>query len=436
MGQPSVGAGVALQQWRLQGTDRALVQVGAITTTDERGAYRFFGLAPGEYVVSAIRPTRPNARPLTAAVIDAALRPDGVPPPAGAAPPASRSSTSYYPGTARASDAQPVTVAAGDERGNVDFSVRDVQTARIDGIVVGVDGGFAPGAAVFLRSTSGVLQTVAVSLLSPEGRFAFPNLAPGPYRLVFNSTGPAGNRFATADVEVAGVDMAGVQLTVRPALTFSGVVHAQGGTTPPPVAGRRVPFRTLNGGSGSAADQPQVSPITAAGTFTVTSLMPGRYLLGGPLALGPTAETIAWTLQSVMVDGKDMTDLPVDIADVAPKDVVLTYTDQWQELSGRLQSGSGAAVSDVTIVAFPADKAYWFQGSRRIVTARPGTDGVFTLSSRGPATLPAGHYLIATVTDLGRDEQFDPAFLSALVPGAIAIDLLPGDRKRQDLAVR
>jgi hypothetical protein len=51
-----------------------------------------------------------------------------------------------------------------------------------------------------------------------------------------------------------------------------------------------------------------------------------------------------------------------------PKNIVVTYTDQFQELSGRLQSQSGAPATDYTILVFPEDKAYWIHGSRRIVT--------------------------------------------------------------------
>ena len=158
--------------------------------------------------------------------------------------------------------------------------------------------------------------------------------------------------------------------------------------------------------------------------------MPGRYQIGGPLAFGPTADTMTWALKSVVVDDADVTDRILEVsAEAPPKNIVVTYTDQFQELSGRLQSQSGAPASDYTILVFPEDKAYWIHGSRRIVTTRPGTDGKFTLSGAGPTTLPPGRYLLAAVTDLGRDEQFDPAFLGQVVPAAIPITLGPRGKK-------
>ena len=44
-------------------------------TTDNRGAYRFYGLKPGKYTVSAVRPAGPPPpRALTVAEVDAALK--------------------------------------------------------------------------------------------------------------------------------------------------------------------------------------------------------------------------------------------------------------------------------------------------------------------------------------------------------------------------
>jgi len=126
----------------------------------------------------------------------------------------------------------------------------------------------------------------------------------------------------------------------------------------------------------------------------------------------------------------------VEIGEVSPQSFIVTFTDRYQELSGRITNGAGAPMSQHFIVVFPEDKAYWVSGSRRILTTRPGTDGKFVLSGAGPTNLPAGRYLIAAVTDIDRDEQYDPAFLSSLVPAAVPVTLQPGDKKVQDLIVR
>ena len=60
---------------------------------------------------------------------------------------------------------------------------------------------------------------------------------------------------------------------------------------------------------------------------------------------------------------------------------------------------------------------------------------VHALRSRS-AHLPPGDYLLAAVTDLERNEEYDPAFLASLVTAAVPVTLLPGQRKVQDLVVK
>jgi len=168
----------------------------------------------------------------------------------------------------------------------------------------------------------------------------------------------------------------------------------------------------------------------------VTNVTPGRYVLGGPLFFGANADSVTWSLASVVVDGRDVTDLPIVIADAPPKQAVVTYSDTWQQVTGRIGLASGAPAPDYTIIIFPADRLYWLAGSRRILTAHPGTDGRFTLSGPGPNTLPPGKYLLAAVTELDRDEQYDPSLLATLAAGAVPVTLAPGDRKTQDLIVK
>jgi len=50
--------------------------------------------------------------------------------------------------------------------------------------------------------------------------------------------------------------------------------------------------------------------------------------------------------------------------------------------------------------------------------------------------MPPGKYLLAAVTDIDRNEQFDPAFLASIVPAAVPLILQPGEKKVQDLIVK
>ena len=120
----------------------------------------------------------------------------------------------------------------------------------------------------------------------------------------------------------------------------------------------------------------------------------------------------------------------------SPKDLTVTFTDKWQGVSGKLQTTEGQPATDYTVVVFPADKNYWTFGSRRIATARPATDGSFTLGGSGIASLPPGQYMLAAVTDTTKDEQYDPALLNQLLVAGTPITLVPGERKVQNLVIR
>jgi hypothetical protein len=435
-GQPASNTAVNLLQWRMQGGARTQVNAGN-ATTDDRGRYRFFGLQPGEYVVAGMRMSAlPVGRPLSVAEVDAALK-GGAAAAQSVPPPTVRYAPVYFPGTTRAADALPIALATGEERQNIDFKLDLVRTARVEGMVVTSDGQVVTAGSVMLATAGlNLLRSSMSTRIMPDGRFVFQNITPGAYAAIAPGAGPTVGQYAQSIVEVSGADVLGVQLTMQPLWAFSGRLEFRGAAVAPALGGRRIAVRPMATGL-SSAPAPTVMPTTQAGAFTVTNVFPGSYVIGGPLPFGPTADSVTWALESVMVDGRDVTDRPFEItADTLPRDVVVTFSDRFQELSGRIARTGGAPASEHTIIVFPEDKAYWISGSRRIVTTRPGTDGRFTLSGPGPTTLPPGKYLLAAVTDIDRDEQFDPAFLAALVPAAVPLTLQPGEKKVQDLVIK
>ena len=377
-GQPVVSQ-VTVQQLRMQNGERTLVSPPGVPTnasTDERGRYRVYGLLPGEYLVTAFRGgAPPTVRQLTTTDVDAALRNPSAAPAIPAAPPSTiRYAPVFYPGTTRVANAIPVALASGEDRINVDFKLELVQTSKVEGVVNTSDGQpLTNGNVILVTAGPSPLRSTQVARTFADGRFSFSGsfsgVMPGTYT-VYWSSGPTGNQYAAATVEVAGADVLGVQLTLRPMLNLPGRIEFHGASVAPALAGRRIPVRALTAFTG--APTPTVTATTDAGAFTVSSLMPGAYVIGAPLSFGPTTDSMTWALESVVADGRDITDLPFEITpESLPKDLVVTYSDRFQELGGRLSRADGAPVSEYTIIVFPQDKAYWVTGSRRIVTTRP-----------------------------------------------------------------
>src|SRR5204863_467155 len=95
---------------------RRLVPVGRLSQTDDGGNFRIFGLAPGDYYLSA------TLRNGMFADTDPTNR-------SGYAP-------TYFPGTGSSQQAEHVTVGLGGEAGGVSFSLLPVRTAKITGTAV------------------------------------------------------------------------------------------------------------------------------------------------------------------------------------------------------------------------------------------------------------------------------------------------------------
>ena len=151
-------------------------------------------------------------------------------------------------------------------------------------------------------------------------------------------------------------------------------------------------------------------------TFTMTGILPSQYLVSAmvaPASQANVAEMFAWSVQSATVAGKDVLDVPLDLKpNDALGELVITLTDRQQEVTGVLEDVTGRPASECTIVLFAADRRYWFPNSRRIVTARPATDGRFEISGgsvslfgAGATGLPPGDYFLAAVSDLGDGDR-------------------------------
>jgi len=240
--------------------------------------------------------------------------------------------------------------------------------------------------------------------------------------------------WAQADVAIDGVPVAGVSLALQPGLTVTGRVEFKSAN---PRAGdyKRVQLSLMPTGSGNGlriATSFPVSQVDETGKFTITGVIPGRYQIRGnaPVAQG-SGPGAPWSLSSAVVKGRDVLDFPLDVAPGDElTDAVVTFTDARQSISGSLQDASGRPAPDYTIVVFAADKAYWTQGARRTRTARPGTDGKFTI-----ANLPPGDYRMAAVVDVAPTDINDRAFLEQIVGASIAIKLGVGENKVQDLKI-
>ena len=507
-GQPAPGMTVQVMPVRTIGGQRTTSLMGFQTvTTDDRGLYRVFGLASGEYVVEARssggagafffgRPTvsqRVTADELRWAERAVAAGPGATPALAAAPGPPPEPGQSvmpapvYYPGTTIATAAAVVPVRAGEERSAVDFTLEYVPSARIGGTTIGPDG--QPVARVQYTLTSAsddgsnpLLQQLMSGLSvrsQPDGRFAVDGVAPGRYVLSARAAPGGGNDnsdlaalrllfggalgggkgasspftlWAREEFDVNGRDLTNLSLRLAPGMTVGGRIAVEASSLPPlsrstvtvtlsPVTNtsNMPPELAAMSMFGGAAGGGSMATAGDDGVFEVKGVAPGRYRVNVmapgmmPMSLpGFTMPPPAWMPRSIVLGGRDISDLIVEIRpneDV--KDVAITLTDRVTELSGVVYDEAGRPTPAFQIVAFATDRVYWAPGSRRVQQARPASDGRFRFSA-----LPAGEYYVCAPTDLDPNDLADPFFLEQLIAASFKLTIAPGEKKTQDLRLK
>ena len=143
-----------------QGTsrvERTLPPSASQTQSNDLGEFRFFGLPPDDYILSA------------------------TPPPVGREP--RRVAMFYFPGASDPSQATRIQLGPGQQITGADFSIRSVPTVTISGIVVGPDGSPIPSGTLSLLA-AGLEDVMSVAQIGTvtNGAFSF-DAAPGTYVL-------------------------------------------------------------------------------------------------------------------------------------------------------------------------------------------------------------------------------------------------------------
>ena len=457
-GQPMPGVTVSAMRYtfsEITGEKTLLRAGGADSVSDDQGAYRLYGLSPGEYlVVATFRSGAPTAlmdlQRVTEADVRRALA-DAKAPPAAPQPSAAPAATPagglvgfapvFHPNTPDVGRATPLMLAAGEERGGINIAMDPVPTARVDVAVRVPDTANAGSLQVYLVANQANATSLAVGRRDAGGQWNYTGVTPGAYTVFARAAAvgavgaapPSGRGrggaapltfYAISEVAVDGRDVV-VALELREGMTVSGkVVFDDVARAPadPGISASLIAFASVPALSVGSA------PADASGAFTFKGVPAGRYRLEYSAA----RVTDNWVLASAVAQGRNVLDSVLDVrAGEDVTDLVLTFSNRVSELSGRLQSASGQPAPNYYIIAFPTEQAYWLPRSRRVRQMRPAADGGFSV--RG---LPAGEYYLAALTDVELGQWYDAAFLAQLVPSAAKVTIREGQRTIQDLQIK
>jgi len=387
---------------------RRLIQAGRSSTTNDIGEFRVFGLAPGQYYLSA-----------TYRGLSINQESDDR---SGYAP-------TYYPGSPILPEAQRVAVALGQTIADLNMQLVPTRTARISGVALDSSGKPLSGAPILITQRNENLTGgfTSIAQLRPDGTFTASGLAPGEYNLQSLSSvntiagGPEGE-FVSATVTVNGEDINGLQLIgVRPSTITGRIVlpntAAAGAvtlTTVRLVAPSRTPdFGPAPSGTGRINDDFSFEIKSPPGTRVIALNVPPP----------------GWSLKAVRINGVDVTDRGFEVKPAQDQSgFEIELTNQLTTVSGLVTNARGEHSTDYTVVFFAQDREKWQPPNRFFRVGRPDQDGRFKLSG-----LPAGEYYAIASDSLDPNETSDPEVLDRISGRATSFSLNDGENKVLDL---
>jgi hypothetical protein len=388
---------MAMRSQFMNGERRMMPAGGRPAETNDLGDYRIYGLAPGQYYVTA---TLRNLMMM------------------GATDDRSGYAPTYYPGTGSVAEAQRLTIAAGQTMNGVNMTLLPVRTSRITGKALDADGKPLIGGMVMAMERMGMMAMAMRSpaQIRPDGSFTLTGITPGNYIVRIGM--PGLDETAVVPVTVTDGDVTDVQLIAAKPSAIRGRVLIDRGATPPTPS-------TLQFYAASTEPMMGGGQTRVKDDFTFELKAPaGHYIIR---ALG-SQET--WHIHAVRLNGIDVTDTGIEVpANAVVSDVTVEMTTRQSGATGTVVDENGQPARDAWVVMFAQDAQRRASQTRYMGASRPNANNVYTVN------VPAGDYFIVAVTDIEPGEWNDPDVLAQLRERAARVTIADGEHKTVDLKV-
>ncbi|HTU99151.1 MAG TPA: carboxypeptidase-like regulatory domain-containing protein [Luteitalea sp.] len=415
-GDPVERAQVRAAKLRRFANEWRLLPIGDTVFTDDRGAYRVHSLPPGRYVVSA----RPLKRPsLTHPQVPIEESPELLP--------------TYAPNVASPAAATQITVDAGRDS-EADIVLGTGRLTRVEGRVIDAQGAAVLDGSVALVPRGRVLDSTPFLSrpMHADGSFAFDDVPPGSYTVTARHHHPGGPADGPAflrrydvgwvDIDVEGVEVAGVTLRTSGGATLRGRVVVDGANAS--LAGREVRVSASPDASLPINGFSQAL-VAADGSFTLDGVH-------SDVVLRVTGVPFGWWTRSVTLNGRDVTD-GLRITSTQPIDgLQLVISTQPLTIRGMVTRPPGSA-DNAVVVVFRTDATLWEESPRAagLAASRPLEDGAFEVTG----VRPGRYHVIAMRAPQIGDDLSDAEFLRALAARAQTVDVVEGESPTVALVV-
>jgi protocatechuate 3,4-dioxygenase beta subunit len=389
------------------------------TYTDDLGAYRLYGLPPGQYVLSAEGET-PNQGILPTAAAVAPPLPGSVvvqgiggsmaytADPANQRKPAFRQtnlgSPVYFRAAANDLEAWPIDLREGDDLQSMDITYVPVPRANISFSNSSISGLTGLATVAIIITPGPTVLRAAVQANTPMARLTA-QLAPGPYVAVMTVNALTG---LTA-FDVSPSSSPTVSIALNPRIPLEGRIMVDGPPNGPEPDFSRIQLRLRKSPALIGLVDTVVSP-TASGSFSTTVPVDGDY-------------SIQLSFPDGMRDLYLKSETVVRVSGQAPGDLRIVLAPRGGQLDGAVMDATRAPMSNVTALLVPEQR----QRTDLFRSATTDSSGRFRFEGIVP-----GRYLLLAWEDVEQDVWFNPAFLRAFEDRGKTVVISEGSRETVD----
>jgi hypothetical protein len=384
--------------------------------TDDRGAYRIYGLLPGAYLIAAGGPPRFGFGVIAPGVYES-------------------DTPTYFPSTTR-DTASEIIVRSGEEA-TADIQYHGEPGHSISGNVVGV---IQPQTQMSASSTIGLIDVRDRSIVMNTAtssfnnyNFAFYGVPDGEYELYASQYLPSRDflRSGARRVTVRGGDVTGLDLVLAPLASIEGTLVLE--NDPKAGCAKRRETASQETIISARRYEPETKPVSNAASKTsplpevplflinsVTESVPDakrnftmKNLESGPYRIDPRAPASGWYVRSIAI-GPTQTARNSNLA-VARDGITLrpgehlsgltvTITEGAASLRGRISVAEGQSLpSRVRVYVVPTERDS-AENVLRFFESRAESDGSFTIGNIAPGR----YWIIARSADDGDPTKVKP----------------------------
>ncbi len=364
------------------------------TATNHLGEYRFEGLVPGAYYVSA------NAfageRSMGGRPVDSSGKLTKM-----------RELTTFYPAALSLADAQSINIGGGQEQSGVDIRIQRGPMLSVSGRIDGISQSPLQHD-LSARIEDGIGWASERAVIQPNGDFAFKELPPGKHRLNLLEHGKNGIEVTgKTEINLTDHDVTGVVINLFKPAQVRVRVAIEGEETKPLTTGSVFPHPATDEFSELADRQMQYQ--SQNGTYVIDGVSPNRYWAWFNGASGCYLKWIRLGEQTVAPQA-------FDVKEGAVLDVLLVFSRNGASVTGDVDVGEEGPKHSPTLVLISEEQELPSQLRYSWIAL---DQSLHFSSSR----LRPGKYLASATVDRDLNAWTIPEFVTLLNPAAQEIEL-------------